>query len=263
MIVAAATALIVASALSAGVILLNEKYAIFSDDRFPTPLHKFLAYGWLTVLFVTLAVVITASSLSPATAADLETTPFWSLFVLHLLLAVFLLGWWLLAGRPKITRFMSIRTDVPLESILLGFAVGVGGWAITIASALVLGLVLHLFEVTPQKLAPSPMIPWLAALPAWKKMLIVASAMTVEEAFFRGWLQKRAGLVISTIIFALSHAGYGQPLMLVGITVISLVIGYTFYRTKDLTPCIVAHGVFDTIQIFVIVPLAIKFGGLG
>lgn len=111
----------------------------------------------------------------------------------------------------------------------------------------------------PEDLKPSPMIPWLAAMPIWRKVLIVLSAMTVEEAFFRGWLQKRIGLVASTILFAIGHAGYGQPFMLVGILVISLVIGTTFYQTKNLVPCIVAHGVFDTIQLFVIVPVALKF----
>jgi membrane protease YdiL (CAAX protease family) len=96
-----------------------------------------------------------------------------------------------------------------------------------------------------------------------RKILIVLSAMTIEEAFFRGWLQKRVGLVASTILFAVGHAGYGQPFMLVGVLVISLVIGYTFYRTKNLVPCIVAHGVFDAIQLFVIVPVALKFIPVG
>ena len=82
--------------------------------------------------------------------------------------------------------------------------------------------------------------------------------MTVEELFFRGWLQKRIGLLASTLIFAVSHAGYGQPFMLIGVTTISLVIGFTFYKTRNLVPCIIAHGVFDAIQIFLIVPFALK-----
>ncbi|HKO00661.1 MAG TPA: CPBP family intramembrane glutamic endopeptidase, partial [Thermoanaerobaculia bacterium] len=92
----------------------------------------------------------------------------------------------------------------------------------------------------------------------WKKCLIVLSAMTVEEAFFRGWLQKRIGLIASTILFALAHSGLGQPLLLIGVTMISLVIGYAFYRTKNLIPGVIAHGVFDAIQLFVIIPIAFK-----
>jgi membrane protease YdiL (CAAX protease family) len=107
------------------------------------------------------------------------------------------------------------------------------------------------------------MIAWLAALPLWKKGMIVFSAMTVEEAFFRGWLQKRVGVILSTILFALAHSGFGQPLLLIGISVISLIIGLTFYRTKNLIPCIIIHGVFDGVQLFVIIPVIVKMTGLG
>jgi membrane protease YdiL (CAAX protease family) len=47
----------------------------------------------------------------------------------------------------------------------------------------------------------------------------VLSAMTVEEAFFRSFLQKRIGLIASTILFALAHFTYGNPLLLIGVTV--------------------------------------------
>jgi membrane protease YdiL (CAAX protease family) len=86
--------------------------------------------------------------------------------------------------------------------------------------------------------------------------------MTVEEFFFRSFLQKRIGLVASTILFALAHFSYGNPLMLIGVTVISTVIGIAFYRTRNVLPGIIAHGVFDAIQLFVIVPLAVKMMGV-
>jgi membrane protease YdiL (CAAX protease family) len=41
------------------------------------------------------------------------------------------------------------------------------------------------------------------------------------------------------------------------------VIGVTFYRTKNVLPGIIAHGVFDAIQLFVIVPIAVKMMGIG
>ena len=107
------------------------------------------------------------------------------------------------------------------------------------------------------------MIAWMAALPLWKKGLIVFSAMTVEEAFFRGWLQKRIGLIASTVLFSLAHSGLGQPLLLIGVSIISLVIGFTFYRTKNLIPGIIAHGIFDAVQIFVLIPIVFKMTGMG
>jgi len=110
---------------------------------------------------------------------------------------------------------------------------------------------------------PPAMIGWMAALPLWKKAVIVLSAMTVEEAFFRSFLQKRIGLLASTILFALAHFTYGNPLLLIGVTIISLIIGFAFYRTKNVIPGVIAHGVFDAIQLFVIVPIAFKMIGAG
>ena len=107
------------------------------------------------------------------------------------------------------------------------------------------------------------MVAWMAALPLWKKGVIVLSAMTVEEAFFRGWLQKRVGLIASTLLFALAHSGLGQPLLLIGVGVISLIIGVTFYRTKNLIPGIIAHGIFDAVQLFVVIPVVFKLSGMG
>jgi MFS family permease len=125
--------------------------------------------------------------------------------------------------------------------------------------AVLVALILSGAGLMPQKLEPPAMIAYMAKVAWWKKALVVFSAMTVEEAFFRGFLQKRIGLIASTILFAVAHAGYAQPMLLIGVTIISLIIGTAFYRTKNLWPCIIAHGVFDAIQIFVIVPAALKF----
>ena len=66
----------------------------------------------------------------------------------------------------------------------------------------------------------------------------------------------------STILFALAHAGYAQPMLLIGVTVISLIIGTAFYRTKSLVPGVIAHGVFDAVQLFVIIPVAFRIAGM-
>ena len=252
-------AVIVATVLTGVLVFANERHGLLATDHFPTPSRKWLAYAWVWCL----AFVLTALVAQSTTAGGIDpgAISFWSLFTLHVLLVVFLAGWWVLAGSPPVTRFLNLQRHDAGGSILLGIVVGVGGWLLTIAIAIAIGLVLKAAGMLPEDAQPSPVIPWMAALPFWKKAMIVFSAMTVEEAFFRGWLQKRVGLVLSTILFAVSHAGYGQPLLLIGVTVVSLVIGVTFYRTRNLWPCIIAHGVFDAIQLFVLVPTLLKFTG--
>lgn len=243
------------------IVFLNERYGLLSCDRFASPVLKWLAYLWLLGFMLLLAALVTGAALRPASARDLAQTPFYSLFALHGILIVFLLGWWAFTGGPPLREFLQVRHERPLEVVAVGVAVGVGGWAITLMVALVVALILQAVGLLKEPAGTPPMIGWMAALPLWKKAMIVLSAMTVEEFFFRSFLQKRIGLIASTLLFALAHFTYGQPLLLIGVTVISLIIGLTFWRTKNVLPGIIAHGVFDAIQLFVIVPFAVRMTG--
>ncbi|HEY8182078.1 MAG TPA: type II CAAX endopeptidase family protein [Thermoanaerobaculia bacterium] len=242
-----------------GMVYMNERYALFSVDRFSSDLSKWIAYIWLGVFLMMLTFLIIGSSLHPPTSKDLAKVPFYSLFTLHIILFVFLLGWWLLTRRPPIGAFLNITRQRLGEAVMTGFAVGIGGWIVT----LMILLTLSAAGLIPKDTQPSPTIGWMAALPLWKKGTIVFSAMTIEEAFFRGWLQKRVGLILSTMLFALAHSGLGQPLLLVAVAILSLIIGFTFYRTKNLLPGIIAHGVFDAVQLFVLIPVVFKMTGAG
>ncbi|HEY0143393.1 MAG TPA: CPBP family intramembrane glutamic endopeptidase [Thermoanaerobaculia bacterium] len=252
--------LILITAVWLAIVLLNERFSLLSCDRFAHPGLKWFAYFWLGLFMIGMAVLVTGSALQPAGARDLENLPFYALFQMHIVLMVFLVVWWLISGRAPLKEFLNIRHEKPLEVLAIGIAVGVGGWAFTLIMAMIVGLLLQAGGMQPPQELP-PMIGWMAALPWWKKALIVLSAMTVEEFFFRSFLQKRLGLIASTLLFAVAHFTYGSPMLLIGVTIISLVIGITFWRTKNVVPGIIAHGVFDAIQIFVIVPFAVRMMG--
>lgn len=246
------------------IVYLNERHGLLAAaDRFSSPLLKWGAYVWLGVFMVVMAVLVTGSALAPPTSKQLASVPFYSLFALHFVLVFFLFGWWLFSGLPNLKEFLQIRHERPSEVVAIGTAVGVGGWMLTLLMAMAVALLLRATGVLEEAPEPPAMIGWMAALPIWKKALIVLSAMTVEEFFFRSFLQKRIGLIASTVLFALAHFTYGNPLLLIGVTIISLIIGIAFYRTKNVVPGIIAHGVFDAIQLFVIVPIAVKATGIG
>ena len=245
-----------------GMIVMNERFGLFRCDRFASPGAKYLAYAWLGAFMFVLAFLVVASSQRIPTAKELANAPFYSMFLLHAILVVFLIGWWALTLRPPLGEFLNLRRPYG-ESVLAGLAIGIAGWIFTITLAVMIALILRATGLLPKDMQPSPMIAWMAGFPAWKKATVVLSAMTVEEAFFRGWLQKRVGLILSTILFATAHVGLGQPFLLIGVAIISLIIGFTFYRTKNLIPGVIAHGVFDAVQLFVIIPIAFKAGGIG
>jgi membrane protease YdiL (CAAX protease family) len=245
------------------IIFLNERYGLLSCDRFPSAVMKWLAYLWLGVFMVGLAAIVTRSALNPPTAKQIAELTLLDVFTLQGILVLFLVGWWFFSGRPPLREFLQIRHERPAEVAAIGLSIGVGGWILTIAIAALIALLLQATGAMKEPPAPPALIPWLARLAWWKKALVVMSAMSVEEFFFRSFLQKRLGLIASTTLFALAHFTYGNPMLLVGVTIISIIIGIGFWRTKNVVPGIIAHGVFDAVQLFVIVPVAVRMMGVG
>ena len=78
-----------------------------------------------------------------------------------------------------------------------------------------------------------------------------------EEVVFRGFLMTRlrratgswtAGVLISTVVFVVLHAGAQVPAALIAITILSLVFSVITIWRKSLVPVIVAHTLFDLVQ---------------
>jgi hypothetical protein len=163
------------------IVLLNERFNLLSCDRFPSDLMKWIAYCWLGLFLVGVALLVTNAALTPATLKQLTDLPFYSLFSMHAILVVFLAGWWLLSGMPEIREFLQIRHERPAEVAAIGVSVGVGGWVITLVMAMIVGLLLQVTDALEQPPEPPAMIGWMANLAIWKKVLIVLSAMTIED----------------------------------------------------------------------------------
>jgi membrane protease YdiL (CAAX protease family) len=236
--------------------------AVFAQDGFFTPLRRISAMLLLTgVLLLTVAwpFAMGFTGVEP----EARELSFVSLFGVHVLLALFLLGYYLLSGHRSVADFLRLRSDRPLSDVTAGVFIGAAGWLLTILLvALFIGLCYLVRGAPPGAGASgsrvSPMIVWLVAQPVAVKISIVCSAMFVEEFFFRSFLQTRVGPLAATLMFTAAHGAYGQPLVLVGILVISTVLSVAFVLYRNVLPCIVAHGAFDAIQMFVVIPLVLK-----
>lgn len=210
------------------------------------------------LLLAVLAVCVFYPAVSPDTAKHIDpgTIRLPDLFLGHAFLTAFLIAWWLLRMPQTLRQFLHLDHLI-VSDIWNGIWLGAMGWVATILATAAIAAVVTQVQVpdeTPQ--VPDFMI-WIATLPIWQKMIIVFVAMTVEEGFFRGFLQSRIGWIPSSLLFALGHASYGLPLMVVSVLVISLVMGWSFRKNGRLLPCIMAHGTFDAIQLFVILPFAV------
>ncbi|HEY8516578.1 MAG TPA: type II CAAX endopeptidase family protein [Candidatus Binatia bacterium] len=231
-------------------------------EEFPSPARRFLAYAALTVTLA-LTVVMPATRIGePVPTERLEHVDFPALFLGHALLLGFLVVWWMLAGFRPLLRFLHVRTENPLRAIRRGVAAGFAGWAVTMLAMAVVGTLVGLVGGEGAAVAEQEEIPGvvrtIVGLSVPQRLALVLSAGIFEELFFRSFLQARTGLLVSSLLFTASHASYGLPLMLVGVFVVSLVIGRVFSARGDVVPCIVAHAVFDAIQLFVVLPAVVE-----
>ncbi|MFQ5525738.1 MAG: CPBP family intramembrane glutamic endopeptidase [Thermoanaerobaculia bacterium] len=167
------------------------------------------------------------------------------------------------AGSRQGTRFgrqFGLTAPNVLRELGIGLAAGIAAWIAVLMILLLLGLMIWKFggeEALPRQ--PPAIVPWIAALPIVLRVAISLSAGFAEEIFFRGFLQPRAGVAFSTFLFVLAHAGYGQPLMLVGVTLLSLVFAGLVRWRQNIWAAVVAHAAFDAIQLLVVIPMALKF----
>jgi membrane protease YdiL (CAAX protease family) len=144
----------------------------------------------------------------------------------------------------------------------LGLALGIAAWLVVLVALLALAAALWALggeDALPKR--PSAIVPWIAALPVLVRVAVSLSAGFVEEVFFRGFLQPRVGIALSTLMFVLAHLSYGQPMMLVGITLLSLIYALLVQWRQTVWPAVVAHFVFDGVQLLVMIPLALRFLG--
>jgi membrane protease YdiL (CAAX protease family) len=162
-------------------------------------------------------------------------------------------------GRQLLAQFGLLAPSVPRE-IGLGLVLGLAAWIAVLLVLVAIGAVLWAVggdDAVPKQ--PPALVPFIAGLPIVIRLLISLSAGFFEELFFRGFLQPRIGIALSTAFFALAHLSYGQPFMLIGITLLSLIYAFLVRWRQNVWPAIAAHALFDGVQLLVVVPAALRF----
>jgi len=209
------------------------------------------------------------ATLGQATEIDLSSVSTPQLFLLHFLFVLVLMIWYVLGfagvpgfgsdGRNGWVAQFGFRASSIWREIGIGLVVGVGAWVAVLMVLTTFGLLIWWIggaDLLPTE--PPKVVPWIAALPVLVRLLVSLSAGVVEETFFRGFLQPRVGLALSTALFVLAHASYEQPLMLIGITLLSLIYGSLVIWRQNIWPAIAAHTLFDSLQLLVIIPWALN-----
>lgn len=228
------------------------------------PLRRSAMTALLTLLFYIglfspLAWLDQAGEIDPAALATPE------LFALHAVILVALLLWFVLGygsretsrGGPltELVRQCGLRSQDPVTDLRVGFGGGLLLWAAVLAVMMAVAALLSLGQ--GQSLVPTeapPLVVYMAGLPVLVRVGLSLSAGVVEEIFFRGFLQPRVGVAISTVLFVLAHASYDQPFMLLGVALLSLGFARMTQLRGSVWPAILAHTLFDAIQLLWLIP---------
>jgi len=82
-------------------------------------------------------------------------------------------------------------------------------------------------------------------------LAVSLSAGIGEELLFRGALQPRFGLVLTSLLFAIGHAHYGLSPAMVEVFIVGLVLGLVRRRTNT-TACIVIHAGYNFLDLLLL-----------
>lgn len=244
---------------------LPPRFRMLAADDVGPLLRRVLAGGLLAgVLY--LAVALPVAFVGSGVDRDLDSLAAPQLFTLHAVLTGVLALWYVLAyvparpGEVGWTAQLGLRAPRLAREVTVGVVAGFAIWAVVLVLLILLSALIALSggeEALPD--APPELTLWMAGLPWPTRTAVALSAGLVEETFFRGFLQPRIGVAFSTALFTLAHLSYEQPLMLVGVTVLSLFFAGLVAWRQSIWAAVTAHAIFDLVQLLVILPLATRF----
>jgi len=83
------------------------------------------------------------------------------------------------------------------------------------------------------------------SVPIYYIIYLFVVRVFIEEFFFRAFLVKKIGIVLSALLFGIAHLGYSSIVEVVGAFILGLLLGYYFKKTDNIYPNIIAHFLYD------------------
>jgi uncharacterized protein len=211
---------------------------------------------------------MTGRRVQPLIVAGLAAAMFVPLFILRGI-GAFDFWWWMSANLAVLLALTSVldRRQLILfaQDILERPAVKIG-WGIVAAAALY--GVFFAGNILARRILPfaGSGISQVYGFKAGASPLRVIFLMTLvigpgEELFWRGYLQRNfqelwggaKGFLAATAVYALVHAGSGNPMLVLAAAVCGLFWGYLYLRTKSILLVLISHTIWD-LAVFIFFP---------
>ena len=119
---------------------------------------------------------------------------------------------------------------------------------------LLLEIVVSLITVATGVQLPTNVQALLEGMPIYFLLFSIFIAPINEEIFFRGFLVPRAGIVLSSLIFAAFHIGYGSVSEFAAAVAFGLLAGYVYKKNGSLYATIFAHMAVNALTISQFLP---------
>ena len=203
-----------------------------------------VGFGFLLLNFVAMMVLLALGKADdvPLTLSGLVVNSLLSL-VLFAVTALVWVGVMHAGSWRAWSSRLLLRSDAPFRDVGLGLAAAVG-------MILVLAGVNLVFELLGSGPPENPQVDKIGQLITWPVIVLIALTAGIgEEIFFRGLLQPRVGIVATSVLFGVVHAGYGVWIQVVAPFAMAFVFSFLTVRFRSLLPAITAHVAFDFVAL--------------
>jgi len=195
-------------------------------------------------LAVTLAVGLdTLADLSEASETDGGSllVSLWVQQITFALWAVIGVGWLTRRRLLQALERLGLLVPRPVE-VAVGVGTGLVSVAVILALEIVAGAVGWGLNEDVQRLTEVLIGPLLGSIPGILTLGLAAGIG--EETLFRGALQPRFGLLVTSLLFALLHSQYGITLSTLAVFIVGMILGLVRNRYNT-TTCVIAHASYN------------------
>ncbi len=213
--------------------------------------------NWLHITAMVFAILLTGVSL--ATAANLDISALGQgsgsvmatvllqdcLFVIS---AFFGVGWMVRRKWKDVLKRLGIVKPSPRD---IGMSLGFLG--ILFAIIITVGLISMIlqYESGVLETKDDPTLKIIGGVTILSALLFAFGAGISEEILFRGAMQPRLGIIITSLVFTAAHTQYPNPVQMATLFTMSVVFGYERVKLNT-TACIITHVLYDLLMLLTI-----------
>ena len=170
-------------------------------------------------------------------------------YMASLHLGIFSVAMYFLYDKNWKTTFKDLGIPGNLKNNLKYTLIGIFGLFVTV---FLLNIILYVLGIEDG----NKVFDIVTSLPWYIVIFAIIAAPITEELFFRALLAGKFGVLISSIVFSVSHAAYGSIAQLLGAFFMGAVLAVIYKKSKSVVPCMLIHGFFNLISIIVMMMVA-------